>query len=117
MPHNIAEQSAIANVLTTMDNEIESLEEERDKYIQVKEGMKQKLLTGQIRLVETEAKVVAMPKAKVANVHFKRSVLAAEPAKNAALTNWISPYFLRKILKIIRTYSPGRRRYRVLPSA
>lgn len=80
LPHNIAEQSAIANVLTTMDNEIESLEEERDKYIQVKEGMMQKLLTGQIRLVETEAKVVAMPKAKVANVHFKRSVLAAEIA-------------------------------------
>lgn len=80
LPHNIAEQSAIANVLTTMDNEIESLEEERDKYIRVKEGMMQKLLMGQIRLVETEAKVVAMPKAKGANVHFKRSVLAAEIA-------------------------------------
>jgi len=76
----IIEQSAIANILTTMDNEIESLEEERDKYIQVKEGMMQKLLTGQIRLVETEAKVVAMPKVKGANVHFKRSVLAAEIA-------------------------------------
>ena len=80
LPHNIAEQSAIANVLTTMDNEIESLEEERDKYIRVKEGMMQKLLTGQIRLVETEAKVMAMPKMKGANVHFKRSVLAAEIA-------------------------------------
>lgn len=76
----IIEQSAIANILTTMDNEIESLEEERDKYFRVKEGMMQKLLTGQIRLVETEAKVVAMPKAKGANVHFKRSVLAAEIA-------------------------------------
>lgn len=80
IPVDIREQSAIANVLTTMDNEIESLEEERDKYIRVKEGMMQKLLTGQIRLVETEAKVVAMPKAKGANVHFKRSVLAAEIA-------------------------------------
>ena len=80
IPNDIAEQSAIANVLTTMDNEIESLEEERDKYIRVKEGMMQKLLTGQIRLVETEAKVMAMPKMKGANVHFKRSVLAAEIA-------------------------------------
>lgn len=80
IPVDIREQSAIANVLTTMDNEIESLEEERDKYIRVKEGMMQKLLMGQIRLVETEAKVVAMPKAKGANVHFKRSVLAAEIA-------------------------------------
>lgn len=79
-PLDIQEQSAIANILTTMDNEIESLEEERDKYIRVKEGMMQKLLTGQIRLLETEAKVVAMPKAKGANVHFKRSVLAAEIA-------------------------------------
>lgn len=80
IPNTYNEQSAIANILTTMDNEIESLEEERDKYIRVKEGMMQKLLTGQIRLVETEAKVVAMPKAKGANVHFKRSVLAAEIA-------------------------------------
>lgn len=80
IPNTYNEQSAIANILTTMDNEIESLEEERDKYIRVKEGMMQKLLTGQIRLVDTEAKVVAMPKAKGANVHFKRSVLAAEIA-------------------------------------
>lgn len=79
-PPTIQEQSAIANILTTMDNEIDALEEERDKYRQVKEGMMQKLLTGQIRLVETEARVAAMPKAKGANVHFKRSVLAAEIA-------------------------------------
>ena len=74
------EQVAIANILSTMDNEIESLEEERDKYIQLKEGMMQKLLTGQIRLVEAETKQQDLPKAKVANVYFKRSVLAAEIA-------------------------------------
>ena len=80
IPPTIDEQSAIANVLTTMDNEIESLAEERDKYIRLKEGMMQKLLTGQIRLVKEEAKLVALSKPKVANVHFKRSVLAAEIA-------------------------------------
>lgn len=74
------EQVAIANILTTMDNEIESLEEERDKYIRLKEGMMQKLLTGQIRLVEAETKQQDLPKAKAANVYFKRSVLAAEIA-------------------------------------
>ncbi|MBR6848066.1 MAG: restriction endonuclease subunit S [Bacteroidales bacterium] len=74
------EQLAIANVLRTMDNEIESLEEERDKYIRLKEGMMQKLLTGQIRLVEAETKQKDLPKAKAANVYFKRSVLAAEIA-------------------------------------
>lgn len=74
------EQVAIANVFTTMDNEIESLEDERDKYIRLKEGMMQKLLTGQIRLVEAETKQQDLPKAKAANVYFKRSVLAAEIA-------------------------------------
>lgn len=74
------EQVAIANVLTTMDNEIESLEEERDKYIRLKEGMMQKLLTGQIRLVEAGTKRQVLPITKTANVYFKRSVLAAEIA-------------------------------------
>ena len=80
IPSTIQEQSAIVNILTTMDNEIESLEEERDKYIQLKEGMMQKLLTGQIRLKQVVAKKTVLPKPKVANVYFKRSVLAAEIA-------------------------------------
>lgn len=80
LPDDYDEQNAIANVFTTMDNEIESLEEERDKYIQLKEGMMQKLLTGQIRLVEAETKQQDLPKAKAANVYFRRSVLAAEIA-------------------------------------
>lgn len=80
LPDDYDEQDAIANVFTTMDNEIESLEEERDKYIRLKEGMMQKLLTGQIRLVEAETKRQELPKAKAANVYFKRSVLAAEIA-------------------------------------
>ncbi len=80
LPKDEGEQFAIANILTSMDNEIESLEEERDKYIQLKEGMMQKLLTGQIRLVEAETKQQDLPKAKAANVYFRRSVLAAEIA-------------------------------------
>ena len=79
-PINVKEQTAIAEVLTTMDNEIESLEEEREKYIRLKEGMMQKLLTGQIRLIEAETKQQDLPKTKAANVYFKRSVLAAEIA-------------------------------------
>ena len=79
-PRNVKEQSAIAEILATMDNEIESLEEERDKYIRLKEGMMQKLLTGQIRLVEAETKQQDLPKAKTANVYFRRCVLAAEIA-------------------------------------
>lgn len=50
-PPTKSEQTAIANVLTTMDDEIEKLEKERDKYKSIKQGMMQQLLTGKIRLV------------------------------------------------------------------
>lgn len=49
-PSTKAEQTAIANVLTTMDDEIEKLEKEREKYKSIKQGMMQQLLTGKIRL-------------------------------------------------------------------
>ena len=48
---DIDEQTAIAKVLTTMDDEIEALEKERDKYKCIKQGMMQQLLTGKIRLI------------------------------------------------------------------
>ena len=51
IPPTKAEQTAIANILTTMDNEIEALEKERDKYKCIKQGMMQQLLTGKIRLI------------------------------------------------------------------
>lgn len=50
-PPTIAEQSAIATVLSGMDTEIAALEQKRDKYIAIKSGMMQDLLTGKIRLV------------------------------------------------------------------
>lgn len=50
LPPTRDEQQAIANILTTMDNEIASLEAELQKYKALKQGMMQKLLTGQIRL-------------------------------------------------------------------
>lgn len=50
IPPTFDEQFAIANILTTMDNEIASLEAELQKYKALKQGMMQKLLTGEIRL-------------------------------------------------------------------
>ena len=44
------EQTAIANILSDMDAEIESLEQKRDKYTMLKQGMMQQLLTGRIRI-------------------------------------------------------------------
>ena len=48
----IKEQRAIASVLSTMDEEISALEAKRDKYIAIKQGMMQQLLTGKIRLID-----------------------------------------------------------------
>lgn len=48
------EQTAIAQILTDMDNEIAQLEKERNKYVQLKAGMMQVLLTGKVRLVKLE---------------------------------------------------------------
>ena len=50
-PSDIKEQSAIASILSTMDDEIANLETKRDKYIAIKQGMMQQLLTGKIRLI------------------------------------------------------------------
>ena len=51
IPSTTAEQIAIAEVLSDMDAEIETLESKRDKYIAVRQGMMQQLLTGKIRLI------------------------------------------------------------------
>ena len=50
IPLDEAEQEAIATTLTTMDDEIHSLEEERDKMIKIREGAMDDLLTGKVRL-------------------------------------------------------------------
>lgn len=76
-PISLQEQSAIASALTSMDNEITAIEAKKAKYEQIKQGMMQQLLTGKIRLVETVAKTYTTS----ANVHFRRSVLAAEIAE------------------------------------
>lgn len=51
LPPTIEEQQAIAHVVTAMDTEINQLEQKRDKYTLLKQGMMQQLLTGKIRLI------------------------------------------------------------------
>jgi type I restriction enzyme S subunit len=51
MPNSSLEQNAIADVLESMDNEIFVLEAKKAKYLSIKKGMMQELLTGKIRLV------------------------------------------------------------------
>jgi type I restriction enzyme S subunit len=47
----IAEQTAVADVLTDMDSEIAALETRRETTRLLKQGMMQELLTGRTRLV------------------------------------------------------------------
>lgn len=51
LPPTIAEQIAIAAVLSDMDAELAALEARRDKTHALKQGMMQELLTGRTRLV------------------------------------------------------------------
>jgi type I restriction enzyme S subunit len=45
------EQTAIADVISDMDAEIDALEKKLEKARQIKQGMMQELLTGKIRLI------------------------------------------------------------------
>lgn len=49
---SLPEQTAIANVLSSMDKEIETLNTKLEKYRNLKTAMMQQLLTGKIRLVK-----------------------------------------------------------------
>jgi len=62
IPQTIEEQTAIAAVLSDMDNEIEELEKKLSKYKDIKQGMMQELLTGRIRLVEAAIEVKPIEK-------------------------------------------------------
>lgn len=52
VPPTMSEQTAISNILSDCDSEIAALEEKRDKYKEIKQGMMQQLLTGKIRLIK-----------------------------------------------------------------
>ena len=52
IPPTLAEQKAIAAVLSDMDAEIAALEADRAKYERIKSGMMQELLTGKTRLLQ-----------------------------------------------------------------
>jgi type I restriction enzyme S subunit len=58
------EQSAIATILSDMDAEIEQLEKKLAKYRLIKQGMMQELLTGRIRLIESNKKAETVPKGR-----------------------------------------------------
>jgi type I restriction enzyme S subunit len=50
LPPTKKEQTTITQILSDMDLEIESLENKKAKYQEIKQGMMQELLTGKTRL-------------------------------------------------------------------
>lgn len=51
VPPTKEEQTAIAQILSDMDTEIDQLQQKLDKYRMIKQGMMQELLTGKTRLI------------------------------------------------------------------
>ncbi|MGX7091985.1 restriction endonuclease subunit S [Hutsoniella sourekii] len=51
IPSDIKEQRAIASVLSSMDDEIDNLQNEKEKLEKIKQGAMDDLLTGRVRLV------------------------------------------------------------------
>jgi type I restriction enzyme S subunit len=80
IPPSFTEQTYIANILSNMDAEIEALQAKLQKTKLVKQGAMQELLTGKIRLSTDNQTQSAKKMPKQANVHFRRSVWAAEIA-------------------------------------
>ena len=76
LPTELKEQEVIANILTNMDEEIESLEQDLEKYKHIKQGMMEQLLTGKIRLIEFNENIQSMSDKKH-NQHFDDAVVFA----------------------------------------
>ncbi len=72
LPVDEAEQIAIAEVLSNMDAELTTLEHRRNKTRAIKQGMMQELLTGRIRLIETDANVIPFPERKDRTITQKK---------------------------------------------
>ncbi len=76
MPSSLKEQKAIAQILSDMDAEIETLEQQLQKTQILKQGMMQELLTGKIRLVKPATQEEPKPLAMVAEpeVVYKKEI-------------------------------------------
>ena len=75
-PTDIKEQAAIATILWDVDQEINSSEQDLEKYKQIKQGMMEQLLTGKIRLVKESDNEQTLPEKKH-NQHFDDAVVFA----------------------------------------
>lgn len=76
LPDDLNEQNEIVRIVLDMEQEINSLELDLEKYKQIKQGMMEQLLTGKIRLVEKIDNEQTLPEKKH-NQHFDDAVVFA----------------------------------------
>lgn len=50
VPSTLCEQQKISSILSSVDEQIESYQQEKEKYLQLKKGLMQQLLTGKMRV-------------------------------------------------------------------
>ncbi|MCL2273045.1 MAG: restriction endonuclease subunit S [Treponema sp.] len=78
IPLSHEEQTAIADILSDMDNEIELLTAKLNKTKQIKQGMMQELLTGRKRIWKPEEKIIMFPVYKTGHTpQFDDAVMIA----------------------------------------
>ncbi len=70
------EQKAISIIISDIDDEIKFLEQDLEKYKNIKQGMMEQLLTGKIRLIEFNENIQSMSDKKH-NQHFDDAVVFA----------------------------------------
>ena len=71
LPPTHSEQTAIANILSDMDAEIDALLAKLSKYKNIKYGMMNELLTGRIRLVQPAGNIFKFPEPEELMEHAK----------------------------------------------
>lgn len=84
VPPTLSEQQAIASILSSMDDEIASLEAKLAKARSIKKGMMEQLLTGRIRLVP-ENRRAGLPQHETDSNRFFSMAGEGRRAPSAAL--------------------------------
>lgn len=113
----VAEQRAIATILSDMDTELAGLETRLAKTRQLKQGMMQELLTGRIRLVQPALNVVPLPEKKETraaaarshNQQINEAVVIAALVKQFGSEDWPLARVRRtKLAYLLHRHAEGR---------
>ena len=109
----ILEQEAIVSVLSDMDAEIAALEQRRNKSYEIRQGMLQQLLTGQVRLAKTEQatdldEVTGTVEGKH-NRQFNEAVVISVLARNFGTEQYpVGRKRYTKLLYLLHRHNGGR---------